>query len=195
MKEFWLCFVPLFVAVDAIGVLPMFISLIEGVEHKRLNLIILQSVITAIGVAVVFLLIGPALLNLLSITVADFMVAGGLLLFIIAISDLLSSEKKQRKVDPETLGAVPIGVPLITGPGVLTTSILLMNQHGITATAISIIVNVFIAGIIFYFADFLTKILGHAGTKIISKIASILLTAIAIMMIRKGIFLIINMRL
>jgi len=111
MTRFWLCFVPLFVAVDAIGLLPLFLALTEGVKDRDLRRIILQSILTAAGVAIGFLVLGQAVLSLLGITVHDFMIAGGILLFGIAFSDILSSEKPQRAVDPESLGAVPLGVP------------------------------------------------------------------------------------
>lgn len=191
MKSFWLCFVPIFVAVDVIGVLPMFMSFTKDMEQNKIHRVVYQSVITAMIVALLFLFAGKAILDLLGITVADFMIAGGVLLFIISISDLLSSEKTQRKVDLESLGAVPIGVPLITGPAVLTTSILLLNEHGIIMTAIAIISNVIIAGTVFYFSYYINKFLGNAGSKTLSKIANLLLAAIAVMIVRKGITILI----
>lgn len=187
MNEFWLCFVPLFVAVDAIGVLPMFVSLTEGINPRRVRTVIFQSVFTASAVALLFLWFGPSLMRFLGITVSDFMIGGGLLLLIFSLSDLLTGEKKQRQTDPEDLGAVPIGVPLITGPGVLTTCILLTELHGWFLTAAAVIVNIAIAGTLFLFADPMTRVIGKTGSKIISKVASLLLTAIAVMLIRKGI--------
>ena len=192
MKSFWLCFVPLFVATDAIGVLPMFLGFTEGMDKKKIHSVVYQSVITAMAVALLFVFAGKAILDLLGITVADFMIAGGILLFIISISDLLSSEKNQRKVDTESMGAVPIGVPLITGPAVLTTSILLLNEYGVILTATSIILNVSIVGIVFYFSFYINKLLGNAGAKTLSKIANLLLAAIAVMIVRKGIMIIIS---
>ena len=115
------------------------------------------------------------------------MVAGGILLFVISMSDLLTSEKIQRKIDPDSLGAVPLGVPLITGPAVLTTSILLMNEHGLAATAAALVINILIAGVVFGFAETINRFLGKAGSKTVSKIASLLLAAIAVMIVRKGI--------
>ena len=191
MKEFWICFVPLFVAVDAIGVLPIFINLSEGVPHNRRSVILMQSVVTAVLVAAVFLLVGRPLLALLGITVADFMVAGGLLLFVLSLSDLLSPGKARKKVDADSIGAVPIGVPLITGPAVLTTCLLLGGQHGVSVTMAAMAVNVLLAGLIFGFAEPITRFLGHAGTRTLSKIASLLLASIAVMMVRKGIALIV----
>ena len=190
--EFWLCFVPLFVAVDAVGVLPFFLSLTEGLNGVRLRSVILQSVVTAALVALGFLFIGPPLLRMLGITVPDFMVAGGALLFLIAMGDMMRGEKARAKVGLDTLGAVPIGVPLITGPAVLTTTLLLMEQHGHILTSLAIVANVLIAGLIFLFAAPIGRFLGGPGTKTISKIASLLLAAIAVMVVRKGLTAIIQ---
>jgi len=187
MREFWLCFVPLFVAVDAIGVLPLFISLTDRMEKARRNVVIIQSVITAAIVAVVFLWFGPVLLRFLSISVPDFMIAGGILLFAISLSDLLTGTKKQREVDSDSPGAVPIGIPLVTGPAVLTTCILLTSMHGRGVTTAAAVVNICLAGVVFLAADPLTKLLGKTGMKTVSKLASLLLAAIGIMLIRKGV--------
>jgi len=187
MKDFWLCFVPMFVAVDAVGVLPMYLGLIEGLEPSRVRRVLYQSIVTAAAVALAFLGAGKALLNLLGITVADFMIAGGILLFVISMTDLLTTEKTQRRVDLDSLGAVPLGVPLITGPAVLTTSILLLDQHGPVPTAASVVLNIMIAGLFFRFAGPINHVLGRAGAKILSKIASLLLASIAVMIVRKGV--------
>lgn len=187
MKDFWLCFVPLFVAVDAVGVLPAFLSLSQGMEPRQVRRAIYQSMATATAVALAFLVLGTAILDLLGITVADFMVAGGILLFVLAIGDLLANEKLQRRVDADSLGAVPLGVPLITGPAVLTTSMLLLNQYGAAWTAAALVANILIAGIVFRFAGGIGRVLGRTGEKIVSKIAMLLLAAIAVMMVRKGI--------
>lgn len=187
MKTFLLCFVPLFVAVDALGVLPIFIGLTDGLSEPQKRKILIQSLVTATAVALIFLAAGPAVLSALNITVSDFMVAGGILLLVISLSDLLTGEKRQRLVDPETLGAVPLGVPIITGPAVLTTSVLLANVHGLPITGFALLVNLGIAGAIFWFARPITRFLGNAGTMILSKIASLFLATIAVMLIRKGI--------
>jgi multiple antibiotic resistance protein len=187
MKTFWLCFVPLFFAVDAIGVLPIFISLMEGINKRRRKNILLQSLITASGVALLFLFFGPTLMRLVGISVSDFMIAGGVLLLTIALTDLTRGGKFSRSVDRDALGAVPIGVPLITGPAVLTTSVILVNSHGIFYTSSAILINIFIAIIIFNFSGPISNFLGNAGTKTLSKIASLFLASIAVMLLRKGI--------
>lgn len=187
MKEFWLCFVPLFVAVDAFGVLPLYAALTEGMERARRKKVLVDSVATASSVAVVFLWFGPALLRFLGISVPDFMVAGGILLLAISLSDLLTGEKRLRQADSESLGAVPIGVPLITGPAVLTTCILLGGMHGRAMTTVAVVVNIALAGLTFLLAEPITRALGRNGTKTASKLASLLLAAIAVMLVRKGV--------
>ena len=187
MKSFWLCFVPLFVAFNAIGVLPVFINLTEGVEKKRVRKIILQSMITALVVAIAFVVVGMGIFRFLNITVADFMIAGGTLLFLISIRDILVAETKTTVVDPDSVGAVPIGVPLITGPAVLTTSLLLINEHSAVITSLAIAANILIVGGIFIVAPFINRVLGKTGSKAISKIISLLLAAIGVMIVRRGV--------
>jgi len=187
MNEFFLCFVPLFVAVDPPGILPLFLTLTSGVDPSRKRKVILQSVLTATGVALVFLFLGKVVLKYLGITIADFMIAGGALLFVLSLSDLLASDKPQRRVANEHLGAVPLGVPLIVGPAVLTTAMLLVDKHGVLPATGAVIANIAIAGCVFWMADGVMRVLGQAGAKILSKLASLLMAAIAVMMIRHGI--------
>ena len=188
--SFMLCFVPTFIAVDAVGVLPMFAGLTQGVAPLAVHKIIRQSLAAATAVALAFLAAGNAIFRFLGITVADFMIAGGLLLLIISISDLLTTDKRQRRVDPASLGVVPLGVPLITGPAVLTTSLLLLHEHGLVPTTAAIITNILIAGIVFWFAERLQRLLGRTGATALSKISSLLLAAIGVMMVRKGLVLV-----
>lgn len=187
MDVFWLCFVPLFVAVDAIGTLPMFMNFTEGLDVPRVRRVVMQSTLTAMAVALAFLAIGQVVLGLLGITVADFMIAGGALLFVLSLNDMLAFEKKELPIDPESLGAVPLAVPLIVGPAVLATSILLVSQYGFFVTAVATLLNILIAGIIFSYSGFINGIMGKSGAKTISKLASLILASIAVMMVRRGI--------
>lgn len=184
--KFWLCFVPLFVAVDAIGTLPMFINLTVGLDRSRAHHIIMESTAIAMLVAIAFLALGKIVLGLLGVTVADFMIAGGALLFVISLNDMLAFEKKELQVDPESLGAVPLAVPLIVGPAVLTTSILLVSQYGFFITAGATIANIIIAGLMLSAAPTINRIMGKSGAKTVSKLASLILAAIAVMMVRRG---------
>lgn len=184
-KNVLLAFIPIFVAVDAVGVLPIFISLTEDAEQQEKIKVIAQSMLTAFCIAVAFIFLGKAVFRALGVKMEDFMVAGGAILFCLAITDIINPVKK-RRIPAKELGAVPLGTPLIVGPAVLTTSMVIISEYGLAATLISVVVNIAIAGIIFSGATVLMKVLGEAGSKALSKIMSLLLAAIAVMLIRKG---------
>ena len=185
MRDFVLAFIPILVAVDAVGVLPIYISLTEGLTERQRVKVIGQSVVTATALAVGFVFAGRALLAVLGIEVGDFMIAGGCVLFAIAILDILTAEKS-RRLPGEALGVVPLGTPLIAGPAVLTTSLILVDQYGLLATLTSVVANVMIAGGVFSLSRFLIRVLGEPGTRALSKVTSLFLAAIAVMMVRKG---------
>jgi multiple antibiotic resistance protein len=186
MRTFWLCFVPLFIAVDPPGILPLFLSLTRGVDEPRRHRLVLVSGLTAAGVGLTFLALGNSILIYLGITLSDFMIAGGLLLLVLSITDLLSEGKRHRRADPESVGVVPIGVPLIAGPAVLTTALLLAREHGYGPTAAALVGNVALAMGTLWASDRFHRILGGAGEKILSKITSLLLAAVSVMLVRKG---------
>lgn len=185
MKAFLLSFIPIFVAMDAIGVLPLFIGFTEHLSKRDKQKIVIQSIITAFLVGVVFLFLGRWIFKILGVLVADFKIAGGTVLLAISLRDILQHEKS-HKLPTDTMGAVPIGTPLITGPAVLTTIIILIDSYGMFLTVSSFIVNLIIVWVSFSYASNIAKFLGKAGSKAFSKIASLLLAAIAVMMIRKG---------
>lgn len=185
MKEFLLSFIPIFVAMDAIGVMPIYVGLTEHLKKKDKSRIITQSIITAFLIGVVFLFLGKWIFRILGVLVSDFKIAGGLVLLAIALRDILQREKGPR-LSADTMGAVPIGTPLVTGPAVLTTIVIMVDSYGLALTVSSFVVNLMITWIIFLYADRISRFLGKAGSKAISKIAHLLLAAIAVMMMRKG---------
>ncbi len=186
MRAFLLTFIPLFVAVDAVGVLPLFISLTEGLSRQIRSKIITQSLATAFLIGIVFVFLGKWIFRLLGVMVADFKIAGGVVLLAISLSDMLRGGKSGR-IPSSTVGSVPIGTPLITGPAVLTTMIMMVDTHGVGLTLFSFIINLLITWLVFAYAESLTHLLGKGGSRALSKIASLLLAAIAVMMIRKGV--------
>jgi multiple antibiotic resistance protein len=185
LEPYLLTFIPLFVAVDAIGLLPVYLTLTEGFNSEARMRVLWHSLITATIVALVFVLIGKGIFVILGITVADFKIAGGLILLIIAIMGLVQ-ESTQWRVDLDMIGVVPIGVPLIAGPAVLTTLIMFVDVHGFPPTLVALLLNLVIVGILFFKADRIIALLGKGGAQAISKVVSLLLAAIAVMMIRQG---------
>ena len=184
-KNLLLAFIPVFVAVDAIGTLPIYISLTEKMERDDKRRVLAESLLTALCLAVGFIFLGKLIFRFLGITVGDFMVAGGAVLFCIAILDILGSQS-ERKISQKQLGVVPLGTPLLAGPALLATSLLIIEEYGIVPTLISVTLNILIAGGIFSLSQLLNRLLGEAGSKALSKITSLFLAAIAVMIIRKG---------
>jgi multiple antibiotic resistance protein len=187
MEHFWYCFIPLFVAVDAIGSLPQFLGLAGGLEEGRRRTLVWQSGLTAWLVGLCFLVAGNRLLKFLDISIADFMVAGGILLFCFSLNDLLSREKAGSPGLREEVGVVPLGVPLIVGPAVLTAGLLLIDEYGLALTALCLTLNILIAGLLLWASGYITRAIGQSGAKILSKLSGLLLAAFAVMMVRKGI--------
>ena len=189
LKPYILTFIPIFVAVDAIGNIPIFISLTDGTTKKERNKIIADSVTTATAIAIIFMFAGKFVLRILGITITDFQIAGGLLLFIISLRFLMPGFTKSiaHSAHDKNLGVFPLGTPLITGPAVLTTTLIMLDTFGVSPVFVSLLVNMMIVWVSLKKSDSIMRLMGQAGTHAISKIMYILLAAIGIMMIRKGI--------
>ncbi len=188
-EPFILTFIPIFVAVDAIGNIPLFVSLAEGSNKKQRDKIIVDSVTTATAVAVLFMFVGKWVLRIIGITISDFQIAGGALLFVISIRLLLPGTAKGLLSNghDKDVGVFPLGTPLITGPAVLTTTLMMLDSFGIGPTFISLVLNMVIVWITLVKANSIMKLLGTSGTRAFSKIMYILLAAIGVMMVRRGI--------
>ena len=183
--NFLLAFIPLFIAIDVVGILPIFMSLVDGIEKPQKTKIINQSVITALSVSIGFLALGKFVFSVLGIEIYDFKMAGGLLLLVFAINDLLFSEKGKRTATP-TMGVVPLGIPLVVGPAVLTSIIVTVDTYGYIPTVASLVVNLIIVWVVFLKSNFIYRLMGDGGSKAFAKVASLLLAAIAVMMLRRG---------
>lgn len=189
-RPYLLSFIPLFVAVDAVANIPVFLSLVSNCSKKQKRKIISDAVITATSVAVIFICIGKWVFQMLGVTIPDFQVAGGLLLFVLSVRLLFPGAQKDglTSMHDRDIGVFPLGTPLITGPAVLTTALMMVNSFGVLATLVSLILNMVIVWITLAKAEAVMKFIGPSGTRAFSKIMYILLAAIAVMMVRHGIF-------
>ena len=163
----------------------MYLNLTEGVDRPERRRVLSQSIVTALTIAVGFIFLGKAVFALMGITVADFKIAGGLLLVAIATLDIVSGRKAAS--NPGTSGAVPLGTPLIVGPATLTAALMLVDQYGLVPTLAAVVVNIMLAWAILLGADFFERIMGRAGSRAVSKVAGLILAAYAVMMIRSGV--------
>jgi multiple antibiotic resistance protein len=186
-KDFLLCLIPLAVAMDAPGTLPLYVGMTEGLEERDRQSVVRQSIITAFAVTVGFMLVGRWIFNALGILVEDFMIAGGIVLLIIATTDIVRAG--ERKVAPSvTLGVVPLGTPIIAGPAVLTTALVLQGTSGYLPVLLSLAANLLFAWLIFILSDRIIRVVGISGSRAFAKVASLILAAFAVKMIRSGMF-------
>ncbi|WP_297210289.1 MULTISPECIES: MarC family protein [Thermodesulfovibrio] len=185
IDTFLLTFIPLFVAIDAPGILPLYISLVESLSDREKSKIARQSVITAFLVAISFLFLGNIIFSLLAIKLEDFMIAGGILLLILSISEILRVKEKEFAIS-ETLGVVPIGTPLLAGPATLTTLLILAGTYGYGMVILSLLLNLLIAWVMLEKAQLIIKIMGVHGIKAFAKVMALLLATIAVSLIKKG---------
>jgi multiple antibiotic resistance protein len=185
IKIFILCFIPLFVAIDVLGLVPIFLSLTSAMQPTQKKKLITDASLTALAVAIIFIFGGRLIFNFLGITENDFRVGGGIVLLVLAVDDLIFAREHSRS--PETsVGVVPIGIPLIIGPAVLTTLLIIVDSYGYAMAVIALLANLIIVWVIFRNSDYIIRLMGEAGSKAFAKIAALLMAAIAIMMIRVG---------
>jgi multiple antibiotic resistance protein len=185
LDYFTLTFVPLFVVIDAIGNLPFIISLSEEMTPPERSRMIRNATLTAAVVGLFFLFLGQAVLNLMGISVGSFAIGGGIILLILSINYIIS-DKTRDIIKEEMVAIVPIGTPLTVGPATITTLLLLGTQFPIYWVLISFSLNICLVYVISMQSNRLIRVLGKGGVKAVSKISSLLLAAIAVNMIIRG---------
>lgn len=185
--RFLRAFIPLFVAIDPIGLAAIFLGLGQNVAPAQRQKIAGQATWTGGLVALGFLFLGQSVFRALGISVNDFQIAGGLILFILAAKDLVQSAAEPEKL-PEDFGVVPLGMPLIAGPASITTLLVLAQTQaiGLVVTLVALAANLILVVLALHYSEWLGRKIGATGMRAISKIVSMLLAAIAISMIRRG---------
>lgn len=180
-----LTFLPLFVAIDVFWVTSLVAPYVEGKDTRAVRRVAGISVLTALLVSLGFAAVGELFFNLIGITVDDFKVAGGILLLVLSIMDLIRPGQSTMLVG-ESNGVVPLGIPLIAGPALLTTLLVLMEHYGVVPTLIGLAANMLILWLCLLGVRRIVRLIPHAFLVALSKILSLILASIAVMMIRLG---------
>jgi multiple antibiotic resistance protein len=187
VDKFLLAFIPLFVAIDPVGLAAIFLGLGQDIAPDRRQKIAGQATWTGGLVALGFLFLGQSVFRALGISVSDFQIAGGLILFILAARDLIHSAAEPEKL-PEDFGVVPLGMPLIAGPALITTLLVLaqLPAIGLVVILAALAANLALVVLALHYSEWLGRKISPTGLRAISKIISMLLAAIAVSMIRRG---------
>jgi multiple antibiotic resistance protein len=185
IERFFLAFIPIFVEIDPIGLVAIVMGLGTSAsrEHRRRQAFL--GIFTALGIAIGFIFLGKIIFAALGITGADFQVAGGLILLGLAGRELLGIGPHDRSGSDE-FGVVPLGMPLIAGPALLTALLILVDTVGLVFTLASLLANLALVAIAFCNAERFTRWMGKQGLRGVSKIIALLLAAIAVSLIRRG---------
>ncbi|MBF2007342.1 MAG: MarC family protein [Chlorogloeopsis fritschii C42_A2020_084] len=175
-------FVAVFVLADAIGNIPILLVLTKGMEAQQRNKVIDKAILVAIAVLLLFACAGRFILSYLDVSMASLRVAGGLLLLLIALQ-MLQGELDTPVIDKERDVAItPLALPLLAGPGTLTSVMLLMSESPSPhiSVVVGIIAAMFVSWLILRQANFIDNWIGAEGEVIITQLLGFLLAALAV---------------
>jgi multiple antibiotic resistance protein len=192
--------VTLFVAIDPIGLAPLFVVLTAGAERAERNSTALRASVIAAAILIAFAVVGEPLVGVLGISLAAFRIAGGLLLFAIAF-EMVFGRREDRKSataqnaadseDVRQVAVFPLAIPLIAGPGAISATILLASEApGATGTiGLLAIIVLLIASCyaVFLAADRIEKVLGETGRIVVSRLLGLILAALSVQFVADGV--------
>jgi len=188
LSSFLKSFITLFVIMDPFGGLPAFISVTKGMSNKERIKNADRAIIVASLLLFAFLFFGVNIFSLFNISISSFMIAGGIILMVIGVLYTLGISLHDKDVKREgDVASVPIGTPLLTGPGVITSTIILVNTYGILIPFFAAAATLLVSWYIYRSSDRIYKFIGHPGANILSRVMGIILTAIAVEFIKGGI--------
>ncbi len=179
--------IALFIIVDPIGNIPIFIGLTGSMNKEQRRKIFRTATLTGFVLLLVFALVGQQVLALFGISLYSFMIAGGILLLIVAVRLLAEGNWKGSEGATEAVGAVPIAVPLLVGPGAITTTIFTFQQFGIVITVVAVVIVFALVWLVLRLADPIYRFLGNSGSAVIARIMALLIAAIAVQYILDGV--------
>ena len=178
--------IALFIIVDPLGNIPIFVGLTENVPEAQRKKVYNTAVIVGTILLLVFAFTGEYILKIFGLSIYSFEIAGGILLLIIAIRILISGTHEDVE-SPESLGAVPIAIPLLVGPGAITTTIFNLQTYGTLIAILAVLVVLSVTWVILRYIGRIYKFLGKTGSLVIARVMALLIAGIAIQYILDGI--------
>lgn len=179
--------IALFIIVDPFGNIPIFMGLTEKMADTQKKKVYNTATLVGVILLLVFAFTGQEILNIFGLSIYSFEVAGGILLLIIAIRILISGSMHENVESPESLGAVPIAIPLLVGPGAITTTIFNLQSYGTVTAILAVLIVLSLTWVILRFINGIYRFLGKTGSLVISRVMALLIAAIAIQYIMTGI--------
>lgn len=202
--------IALFVVMDPIGVIPLYVSLTRNISNHERKIVSSNAVITTGILLLVFAIAGTTILSIFGVTISSFMIAGGILLFIVAIELLTQGEwtfgnprgitnirrksaDKANNLNADTestsggeSGVVPLAFPLLAGPGAITSVMISYQSNGLLTSILSIAIVIGLTFIILRIAESINRLLGQRGSMIVTRVFAVIVAAIAVQYIIQG---------
>ena len=185
-------YLTLFVIMDPPGIIPIFLALTARRGARAMARLALQAALTSFGVIVLFALFGDRILTYLGITLPAMQASGGLLLLIVSLELLTGKTDEPEEVDDVNVAMVPLGTPLLAGPGAIVATILFVRKSDTTPEVVALIVGIVAMHVTIYvvmrYSVVLARLLRPTGILVLTRIAGLLLAAIAVQLVADGVF-------
>jgi len=187
-------FVSIFIIVDPLGLVPYFITLTSGYSPSRRRRTVHLAIMTTILVLTAFAIFGNQILKLFGITIPAFRIAGGFIIFMVAIQ-MLQAQRTRLKATPEEeahsyeqeeIGVVPLGTPMLAGPGAITT-VIVLSESNLWVILASILITALLAYVILLQANRISNLLGPTGLNIFIRLMGLVLAAVSVQFVIDGI--------
>lgn len=181
-------FFAVFGVMDPVGNVPVFLALTKGMTEEHKRSVAAKAVLRAAVMLTVFVFTGNFILELFQVSIESFRIAGGLIMVLIGLQILFNINfKKDPEESPDDISVVPLATPLIAGPGMIATAVVLAKEYGYVVTLACLAANLILELLLFRRAGFILRLLGREGTLIFAKIMGLILITIGIEFIRSAI--------
>ncbi len=184
-------FVTLLVIMNPPGAVPIFLGLTASLTHRQRVVAARRASLVALGVIAAFAVFGQQILTYLHISLAALQGAGGLLLLLVALQLLVGQESGVNSDAGVNVALVPLGTPILAGPGAIVATMLAVRAAngvgGFLAVAVGLVAALLIVWLFLRFAGQVHKLLRDSGTMLVTRIAGLLLSAIAVQMVANSV--------
>lgn len=180
-------FVLLFAVIDALGTVPIFIGLTEEFKDHRKR-IVREAILISTAILVVFALFGWIIFEAFGITINDFRIAGGIILFVVSVDHLMGGDTRSKGLEPSDIAAFPLATPLLAGPGAISTVIIISaSPYSPFLALVVVLLNGVLAFVILSGSNWVSRFLGSNGTAALSRITALLIAALAVSFVVVGV--------
>lgn len=179
-------FLAIFGVMDPVGNVPVFLTLTSEMSKRQKRRIAIKATLRASIILLLFVFLGNWILDAFQISFESFRIAGGLVLVVLGFQILFGMKFNQNTSAEEDISVVPLAMPLIAGPGTITTAVILTKEFGYAATLSGLAANLLLSLLLFKYAHVVTKLLGKKGSIVFARVMGLILIAIGVELVRNA---------